>query len=48
MHPAISFYPNLAFYDGSLMNGVKDRDRPLILPKADLPNSEFPVTFFDV
>jgi len=47
MHPVLSAFPSVAFYDGKLVDGVKAEDRPA--PEGfEFPKPSLPVAFIDL
>jgi len=46
MHPCLSNFPSLTFYEGSLQNGIAKADRQLEGFKFPWPNSDKPMFFY--
>ncbi|OHS99809.1 hypothetical protein TRFO_33630 [Tritrichomonas foetus] len=48
MHPSLSEFPSIAFYNGELRNGVTEEDRIFSAHHIILPNQNIPLVFYNV
>ncbi len=46
MHPCLSNFPSMTFYEGSLQNGISKQDRVMELPNFPWPVPDKPMVFY--